>query len=482
MKIRDMDDYTKIKLYNGNETIYNKKTKTLRLPIRSFLSDGETNELKDANFSFFNEEVNANTVENYKRCTLEEWRDFIKFAKVFGCFSNKKMHDKNGQETNTILGQKATMILRDMIDSNTLKIKDISNLLINTTMQEESDEDFLKFVSQRNGKKNFKNLQMLLKLEAEYPGIFSKIMTSFKEAKKERNSINENGKPIRLSWEDAFKKFFQNKKYDRVTEDNKDIAAVFGERGLSQEIFDEASIMRLIAIDEGTSEHILDKPIKEETLIESIEKIQTKTREDLIKTKELIEEQFEHNFTYEWLSKNDPRNFIIGLFTSCCATISSDSYGQDIARASILEPDVQNLVVKDRKGNIISKGVVYVNTLYGYAVINDFELNEKYKNHERGGGRYDVEETSKEEQEREQIFNAFKRGLSAFIEEYDKLHPDNPLQQITVGMGYNRLKRQVERFKKAKYALDVPLDYQFLDAETDQHILYDREEEIEREL
>ena len=480
MIIEKLDDDTIIKLHKGKEFEYNKRTKTLRVPIRYFMSDGEINELKDLNFNFFNEEINANTVENYKRCSIEEWRDFIKFAKIFGCFSDKKIHDKSGKETSVIIGQKATMALRDMIGSNTLKISDFSRLLINTTIDENSDEDFIKFLSQNNGRKKFKNLEMLLNLELKYPGIFSSVMTAFKKAKKYRDSIDKNGKPIRLPWDEAFKKFFQSVKYYSITEDNEDIAAVFAENGLSQEIFDEASVLRLIAIDEGVSDHILEKPIKEESIMETIERIQANTDKELLNGKKIIEKLFEKKFTYEWLSKNDPRNFILGLYTNCCGTITSDSYGQDIVRASITEPDVQNLVVKDIDGNIISKGTVYVNTVYGYAVINDFELNQRYKSHEKGCGHYNVADDSKDEQEREQIFNAFMRGLQAFIQEYDRQHSDNPIQQISVGMGYNRLKRQIERFKRATYNLRVPIDYQFLDAEANQYILYDREEMIKK--
>ena len=77
----------------------------------------------------------------------------------------------------------------------------------------------------------------------------------------------------------------------------------------------------------------------------------------------------------------------------------------------------------------------------------------------------------------EMIFKAFQRGLRAFIEEYDRQNPKNPLTQINIGMGYNRLKRQVERFKKATSNLTVPSEYSFQDAMTnEQHILYQREQ------
>ena len=126
---------------------------------------------------------------------------------------------------------------------------------------------------------------------------------------------------------------------------------------------------------------------------------------------------------------------------------------------------------------------MYINKSRGYAVINDFELNKRYRHHEiqKSPGRYNVEETSHEEQEREMIFKAFQRGLRAFIDEYDRQNPQNPLNQINVGMGYNRLKRQVERFKKATSNLTVPAKYSFKDAMTDeQYILYQRlEKQIE---
>ena len=50
-------------------------------------------------------------------------------------------------------------------------------------------------------------------------------------------------------------------------------------------------------------------------------------------------------FTYEFLSKYDPRNFTLGKYCSCCAHLEGVGYG--IMRASILHPDCQNLVIKN---------------------------------------------------------------------------------------------------------------------------------------
>ena len=339
----------------------------------------------------------------------------------------------------------------------------------------EPNQEFFKFIAIQRDKKNFQNLEMILNLEINYPGMFIKVMTNFEDAKSYRESLDENGKPIKVSWEEALKKFYLRNKYVGVTKENADIAELFGGKGLSQEVFDRASELRQKAKDTNIPKHILEKTIREETILESIERIKRQTEEELKSGRQMIEELYDKQFTYEWLSKNDPHNSIMGLFCSCCGSITSQFYGKDIAMSSILAPDVQNLVIRDSKGEIIAKGTMYVNKDKGYAVINDFELNQRYRNHESSAGRYIVDETSPEEQDRELIFKAFQRGLRAFIEEYDRQNPEKPLQQINVGMGYNRLKKQVERFKKATSNLTVPSEYSFKDAMTnEQYILYQR--------
>lgn len=348
------------------------------------------------------------------------------------------------------------------------------------------NQEFLEFISVENVKKEkddngntvskkvtLENLEMILNLERNYPGMFVKVMTNFEKAKLHRGNIDEKGKPIKVSWEKALKKFYYSGVYLNVTKENLDIAKVLGDRGISQSTFEDVCKLRKEAETKNIAEHILGKSIKEETILDNIERIRNQTEQELIDGRQMIEELYDKQFTYEWLSKNDPHNSIMGLFVSCCGTITSQFYGKDIARASVISPDVQNLVVRDSKGDIVSKGTMYLNKDRAYGVINDFELNEKYRHHESSSGRYNVEEASSEEQDREMIFKAFQRGLKAFVEEYDKTNPKKPLQQINIGMGYNRLKRQVERFKKATLNLTVPSEYSFQDA-NEQYILYQR--------
>ena len=249
------------------------------------------------------------------------------------------------------------------------------------------NQEFLKFISIQGDKKNLQNLDLILNLERNYPGMFIKVMSNFDEAKSYRETLDDSGKPIKVSWEEALKKFYLSNKYVGVTKENADIAELFGGKGLSQEVFDIANKLRQKAKGANVPEHILGQPIREETILESIEKIKRQTEVELASGREMIEELYDKQFTYEWLNKNDPHNSIMGLFCSCCGTITSQFYGKDIARSSVIAPDVQNLVVRNSKGDIISKGTMYVNKARGYAVINDFELNGKYRHHESSSGR-----------------------------------------------------------------------------------------------
>jgi len=304
-------------------------------------------------------------------------------------------------------------------------------------------------------------------------------MSNFDIVKKRR--FSENGKLKKQTLENAIISMYKDYIYLGISNQNEDIAKMCIERGLSQELFDKLCQLRQIRITNNIPEHILNKELKEKTILECIDEIKMKTDREITDCRQLIKELCKKQFTYEWLSKNDPNNGIIGLLCSCCTVITNDEfYGQDISIASMIASDVQNIVVRNSKGEIISKGAMYINKNQGYAVINDFEMNKEYRNHENIAGRYSVDDNSSDEQEREMIFSAFMRGLQAFIEEYDKQNPGNPLKQINIGMGYNRLKKQVEKYKRATSNLNVPSKYNFKDAMNEpQYILYQRTQKQE---
>ena len=68
-------------------------------------------------FKFFKKE-NPNITEILSEYPEEERLDFFKFATALGCFSSEKMLDENGNETQTMVAQKASSALASMLKKN----------------------------------------------------------------------------------------------------------------------------------------------------------------------------------------------------------------------------------------------------------------------------------------------------------------------------------------------------------------------------
>ncbi len=435
----------------------------------------------DVRFLKSEDDIDLTKRKNYNNLSAKTKLNYYKFMYVLGCFSREKLLDKNGVETQILIAQKATSVLSQILKSKAITISEFDSIFDKLSFDTKPNQDFLKFISIQGKNKKLVNFELLLKLNKAYPGLFIEVMTNFDKAKSFRKTLDENGLPKTLQWDETFKRFFFQKRFNYVSQGNQDIAEIFANNGLDYKHFNETVFLRNKAKLNKVKEHILKKPLKEKVMLENIENIKEQTRNIISESKGLIDDLYAKYFTYEMLSKFDPCNSIIGLYTSCCATIKNTLYGADIAAATVIAKDVQNIVVRNGKGDIIAKGAMYVNIRKGYAVINDFELNQNYRKNEieRSGKYYtETESQKKSEYEREQIFETFMRGINAFVEEWDKSHPKNPIKQVNVGNGYNRLKLQCERFEKAKSSqlLKVPLSYCFEDAEFEQFILYKRKE------
>jgi len=243
---------------------------------------------------------------------------------------------------------------------------------------------------------------------------------------------------------------------------NEDITNEFVKfSSIDQGHFDKAQEIRK---NENYMRHIAGTPLKEETIMERIEKIKKGIGEQLIDSKELIEELYNLEFTYEWLDKHDPKNFTLGLYCDCCASIISVHYGNKIMKQSIERDDVQNMIIRNSEGNIVAKATIYVNREKGYAVFNDIEMNRNY-------GDEMAQNDKSDNEKRVKIYKAFKRGVSAFVEKYNENNKDVPITQVNVGWGFNRLKQVIKSFEiKSEDILEV-LD-SFQDAKNEQWIVY----------
>ena len=412
-------------------------------------------------------------------------KDFYKFALAFGCFSNKKMIDNQGRETDTILSHKACYLLAMLMRKNKIGFDQIKLICESDFIEYPNpSQEFLKFIAEKGPNDTYPNLELLLELEKNHKGLFAHTMAEFHKAKNFRHYFDKDGHLARRPWKKALIAFYDNNKYLNVTEDNKYIAKLFSEHGISQKGFDRASEIFMTARRRKISSNILNKPIKEETILDGVERIKKEIQSELGQSDDLINKLFDKQFTYEMLDKQEKKNAIIGIFASCCSHVDSELYGGSIARAAILEPDVQNMVVRDNKGEIIAKGTLYLNRIRGYAVINEFEINEEYKKDEDSSSGYYEDDDFKTglSRQRKLIFDAFMRGIKAFVKEYDTEHPCNPIKKVNVGFGYNRLKKLCAQYQRETDELHVPADYEFIDAREEQYILYDRSIEVIDEI
>lgn len=487
----DACKYTDIS-YDDNSkeiTLINEKKKkgSKYIPLPYLLHLKETNGLKKFLDTTTYKAFNSNFPDLYKMLKdypEEEKLDFFKFAVNLGCFRAEKYLDGDMNETEFTIGQKASTLLAKLIKTKELSLGEYHGLFDSLPFDSYVSQDFIDFITPQ-GKKN-DNIELLTRLEKNYPGIFSKVMIGFENAKEYRTTLGDDGMTKIIPWEEAFIKFYQSVRYLGVTDENREIADVYAAKGVNQNFFDMGVKLHQRAKKDNVLEHIIGKRLKESSVVEQIEILKESTESALLDSGELINNLHSKLFTYEWLSKNDPKNGIMGLYVSCCGSISSQYYGRHIAEKSILKNDVQNLVVRNVKGDIISKGTIYVDMDNGYGVINDFELNEKYRADEVGrSGRYSSDDKKESEltdseksqaRDRNLIYQAFLRGIDDFVKEYNKQHPDKPLKQVNVGMGYNRLKKQVESLEKATKMLKVPESYNFNDALIEQFIIYPRQE------
>ena len=148
-----------------------------------------------------------------------------------------------------------------------------------------------------------------------------------------------------------------------------------------------------------------------------------------------------HNsFTFEFLSKYDATNFVLGKYCSCCSHL--EAAGLSIVKASILHPDCQNLVIRNKDGEIIAKSTLYINKKEGYGIFNTIEVDEKIT-----------------PEEKKQIFKKYMQAVTLFAEKYNKENKRNPLKQINVGVRKHDLLQELEKYTQTSKTILKGIDF-----------------------
>ena len=275
-----------------------------------------------------------------------------------------------------------------------------------------------------------KNYDALMEAEKYKTDFIVRCYNEFEEVQKTNTSNRGSQRQLKPTVE-KFKEYFADKKFYGLTEETQGIADAISPYFKEQSSFDTAVSIEKERKLKGTPENILGMHLTEKTLedpfilidnyAEKIYNNQSETFENL--------NSASNQFTFDWLEKNDPDNFILGKLCSCCAHLHGAGYG--IMRASITHPNIQTLVIRDENDKIVAKSTLYINPKKGYGVFNNVEVS------------IDVYEEDKQK-----IYQKYLLGTKAFVDEYNRQHPDSPIRKINVGMHLNDLTNQIEKHNK----------------------------------
>lgn len=343
-----------------------------------------------------------------------------------------KQTTKRGEEkvVEVYPAQKVTEFLCYIVDQSVLgsnSFKIFHEKFKNMTLDGYKPE-FTNFLINKN---NFLKLYLMM-LKENIPSIFSSAYNYFEEIQETNRAHSGSNRKLKPTVE-KFVDYFKKDKFAGVNESTKELAQVVGEYYSSQQFFDRAVGILKEKEKSGTGDNILSKPLKEEDVFESVNKM-LQNIENLSKsTISILTEIANKEFTFEFLSKADPKNFVLGMLCDCCAHLDGAGYG--IMRASIVHPSIQNLVIRNKNGRIIAKSTLYINEKEGYGVCNNVEVADGI-----------------EDSKKYVIYSKFRIALDQFANRYNKEHPQNPLKIITVGMSRNDLTDEIEAdTKKSPY-------------------------------
>ena len=328
--------------------------------------------------------------------------DIFKLAYSLGAFNENKAER-----------QKACEFIKNLFDKNILNSENMRNI-IGEIKYRPYNKEWAEFLMSKD---NF------VQLSNENVNLVSKVCNNFEEIR-EFGRSNKGKQDYRKVTVEMCVKYCKRVEFDGVNLNNKDVAEVVGKYSRNQTTFDDAREIRdeyLRLRREGrVQDHLLGQEFNESDVFALIEEERKKILGDTSEILQNLNSVSNNKFTFEFLSKYDPDNFMLGKYCSCCAHLEAVGFG--VMKASILHPDCQNLVIRDNKGKIVAKSTLYVNRTQGYGVFNNVEIN-----------------SSLNDESKVKIYEKYMQAVRSFAIEYNKRNPSNPLTQINVGMDNNKL-------------------------------------------
>ena len=285
------------------------------------------------------------------------------------------------------------------------------------------------------------NFDELMEEEKLNNGFISKCYNDFDEVQATHTSNKGHQRKLKSTVE-KFRKYFLENKFEGVTEENIEIARTIAPWFDRQESFDEALQIYDELKTKKIPTNIVGKHLKDDVVFDKIDKYSSKIRSKNVNTFENLFSVVDAQFSFEWLEKNDPRNLILGKLCTCCSHI--EGAGFSIMHASMVDPNVQNLVIKDDKNTIIAKSTIYINKKEGYGVFNNIEVNDELI------GNYENMNL---------IYRKFIEGANLFVDKYNAKNKKNPLKVVTVGTNNNDLLNILRRYHRNSPEIFRSIDY-----------------------
>lgn len=156
------------------------------------------------------------------------------------------------------------------------------------------------------------------------------------------------------------------------------------------------------------------------------------------------------NFTFEWLDRDNPYTAFLGYICDSCATI--DKVGAPILTASLIQDNVQNLVVKDKFGAIVAKVSGFLDAEKGMILFNSVEANSNFLD------KIDLKG-------REEVVSAFKRGIDKMVTAYNSVANKlvaGGIKKVNMVMLHNKFREQFENEAGNKFDMRSYFNGDFL--------------------
>lgn len=338
-----------------------------------------------------------------------------KMNKQYALSFYKLLYNLGAYSDDKVDRQKACNFIENLFEKNKLNFMLVHGIA-DKMMLNDFNKEWAEFIMNED---NFHNL---LIEEGMEEGFIARTYNDFYKIK-EFNRSNKGDQRYKKVTVEACSKYIENVSFTNINDENKDIAETLQKFTRNQEAFDNAVKIRnkykKLENNEKVKEHIIDEKVIDSDIFDNIED----TRKDIISniksTLISLKNKSIDYFTYEFLSKYDPDNYVLGKYCSCCAHIEGAGYG--IMKASILHPDCENLVIRKKDGTIVSKATLYVNRKKGYGVLNTIEtcdnINEKQKS---------------------VIFNKIKKAIEDFVVKYNE-NNEIKITQVNVGTGITNM-------------------------------------------